>query len=216
MEKETVDLMKNVNIVYEMADYISTSEKFARGLTQDSPTIRPHAGFRRCPYPYSHYFVSYYGQVLTENKNIKSTLVNNAGYEMVGIYTGAKYTTTTVHRLVALAWVQQLKTDKRMVVDHINDNKLDNQASNLHWVTYHDNLVKHHRMATMSGDHSYTHGRAVVKIYEDGKTKFYKSISAASRDNDLSVTSVQGSANGTLHLDRPYHFEFTDKQMEEK
>ena len=208
MEKETVDLMKNVNVVYEMADFVSTTEKFARQLTQNSQTIRSHAGFRRCPIPYNHYFANYYGCIMTENKNIKSTLVNNAGYEMVGIYTGTKYTTTTVHRLVALAWIKQPQTDTKLVVDHKNDNKLDNQASNLHWITYHDNLIKHHRMAVMSGDHSYTHGRAVVKISESGRKDFYKSLSAAARDNQISVTSVQGSANHTLHLNKPYHFEF--------
>ena len=213
MEKETVDLMKKVNIVYEMADFISTTEKFARGLTQDSPTIRSHAGFRRCPRPYNHYFANYYGGIMTENKNIKSTLVNNAGYEMVEVIKdNGKPTTTTVHRLVALAWVKKPETDEKLVVDHVDDNKLNNKVSNLRWVTYHANLIKHHRMSVMSGEHSYTHGRAVIKIYEGGQEKFYRSLSAAARDNDLSVTSIQGSANQTLHLDRPYYFEFAQEE----
>lgn len=211
MEKETVDFMKNVNINYEMADFVSTTEKFARGLTQKSPTIRDHAGFRRCPEPYNHYFASYYGCIMTENKNIKSTKTNNAGYEMVEIYTGTKYTTTTVHRLVALAWIEQPKTDKRLVVDHINDCKTDNRASNLRWVTYHTNLIKHHRMLVMSGNHSYTHGHAVVKVASDGKTKFYKSMSEAARENSLSFTSVRGSCAGTLHLNHPFYFKFAQE-----
>jgi hypothetical protein len=174
--------------------------------------------FRQCPAPFSDYYASSSGKIIGRTKHVLSTLVNNAGYEMVNVYVDGKYTTTTVHRLVALAWVKQPKTDEKLVVDHINDDKLDNNASNLRWVTYHTNLVKHHRMETMSGNSSYSHGRAVVKISENGRKDVYKSISAASRDNDLSVTSIQGCCNHTLHLNRPYRFEFaqSDKQMEEK
>lgn len=137
------------------------------------------------------------------------TWVNNAGYVITNaITTDGKSTTAPVQRIVATAWIEQPKTDKRLVVDHKNDNKTDNRASNLRWVTYHTNLVKHHRMETMSGNNSYSRGRAVIKIYEDGQEKFYKSLSAAARDNDLSVTSIQGNCHHTLNLNRPFHFIF--------
>ncbi|GEK06638.1 HNH endonuclease [Schleiferilactobacillus harbinensis] len=172
--------------------------------------------YHQCPKPFNNYFASSSGKITTENGKVLATLINNAGYEMVKVSVNGKQNTTTVHRLVALAWVKKPETNERLIVDHINDCKTDNRASNLRWISYHDNLVKHHRMATMSGEHSYCHGRAVVKVSQDGREKFYRSISAAARDNQMSVTSVQGSANHTLNLNRPYHFEFTDKQMEEK
>lgn len=169
-----------------------------------SITIRPSA--------YKNLWADCKGNIYKMTKHggmlMPKTWINNAGYEITNMVTpDGKYTTVPVHRVVATAWVKRPDTDTKLVVDHINDCKTDNRASNLRWVTYHDNLVKHHRMATMYGELSYSHGRAVVKISEGGQ-KFYKSLSAAARDNQMSVTSVQGSANHTLHLDRPYYFEF--------
>lgn len=172
--------------------------------------------FRQCPAPFSHYAASFSGKIVGIRGNVLSTYINSAGYEIVQVKKdNSKYTATTVQHLVALAWLPnpQGLSD----VDHKDDDKSNNSADNLQWLSHRDNLTKHHRMEKMSGKHNYCHGRAVLKIYEDGKEKFYKSLSAAARDNDLSVTSVQGSANRTLHLDRPYYFEFapSDKQMEE-
>lgn len=75
------------------------------------------------------------------------TWINNAGYEITCIHKpDGKSTTVPVHRIVATAWVKQPETNKKLIVDHKNDNKLDNNASNLRWVTYRTNLTKHHRM----------------------------------------------------------------------
>lgn len=211
MEKETVDFMKNVNVIYEMADFVSTTEKFARGLTQDSPTIRDHAGFRRCPTPFSNYAASFSGKIIGSRGNVLSTLINSSGYEMVQVKKdNSKYTTTTVQHLVALAWLPNPQSLSD--VDHKNDNKLNNCVENLQWISHQDNLKKHHRMETMSGNSSYCHGRAVLKVASDGTTKFYKSMSEAARDNQMSFTSVSGSCNHTLHLNRPYHFEFEQEE----
>ncbi|WP_063515663.1 HNH endonuclease [Schleiferilactobacillus harbinensis] len=172
--------------------------------------------YRQCPKPFSHYLASSSGKIVGSRGNVLSTYINSAGYENVQVKKdNRKYTATTVQHLVALAWLPnpQGLSD----VDHKDDNKLNNCVDNLQWISHRDNLTKNHRMEKMSGKHNYCHGRAVLKIYEDGKEKFYKSLSAAARDNDLSVTSVQGSANHTLNLDRPYRFEFAqEEKMEEE
>lgn len=172
--------------------------------------------YRQCPKPFSHYAASSSGKIVGSRGKVLTTIINSAGYENVSVRKdNGELTTTTVQHLVALAWLPnpQHLSD----VDHKDDDKLNNAVSNLQWLSHRDNLVKSHRMETMSGVHNYCHGRAVVKISENGHRDYYKSISAASRDNALSVTSVQGSANHTLHLNRPYRFEFAQsgKQMEE-
>jgi hypothetical protein len=52
-------------------------------------------------------------------------------------------------------------------------------------------------------------GRPVRKVYDDDTfDEVYSSIKEAAEVNELSNTSVAGSANGTLHLNKPYHFIF--------
>lgn len=167
--------------------------------------------FRQCPAPFSDYSASSSGKIIGVRGNVLTTFINSAGYEIVQVKKdNSKYTATTVQHLVALAWLPnpQGLSD----VDHKDDNKLNNCVDNLQWISHQDNLKKHHRMEVMSGVHSYCHGRDVVKISESGRKDYYKSLSAAARDNSLSVTSVQGSANGTLRISKPFYFKFVDKQ----
>ena len=142
--------------------------------------------------------------------------VNNAGYEIVNVTNNrGKHTTVPVQRVVATAWLNnpQHLSD----VDHIDDNKLNNCVDNLQWLSHRDNLMKSHRSYSLAGPDSPVLGRPVIKVSKGGKKKTYRSISAAARDNDLSFSSVRGSANHTLHLDRPYYFEFAQSEkMEEK
>ena len=61
------------------------------------------------------------------------------GYYHVSLSDGNRnYTHYEVHRLVALHFVPGYK--KGLVVNHINENSLDNRAENLEWCTYQYNL----------------------------------------------------------------------------
>ena len=77
------------------------------------------------------------GKILkpTINKKVHSRL----GYYHVSLSDGNRnYTHYEVHRLVALHFVPGYK--KGLVVNHINENSLDNRAENLEWCTYQYNL----------------------------------------------------------------------------
>ena len=162
--------------------------------------------FYQCPEPFSNYSVSKSGMIYSRkfNKQLRQR-TNNCGYKTVNVICdNGQKKCTGVHRLVALTFCDNKWGFKE--VSHIDDNKLNNNASNLEWITRKDNLNKAHRqklMKTAGG-----HGRSVRKVNDDGTFEEYCSIKQAAKHNHLSNTSVAGSANGTLHLDKSFYFSF--------
>lgn len=160
----------------------------------------------QCPAPFSNYEVSQAGVVYSRKFNRPLVqYVNNSGYKAINITcNNGQRMCTGVHRLVALTFCDNKWKLKE--VSHIDDNKLNNHASNLEWITRTDNLNKAHRQKLMkiAGGH----GRPVRKVNDNGSFQEYRSIKQAAEANGLSNTSVSGSASGQLHLNKPYHFIF--------
>lgn len=61
-------------------------------------------------------------------------------YEYVSLWKNGKTHKISVHRLVAKAFVKN--EQYKPVVDHIDNNKFNNMASNLQWVTTQENVHK--------------------------------------------------------------------------
>lgn len=161
--------------------------------------------FKACPAPYSRYKVSRKGIVIGSrySRPIKS-YINNSGYVVVGVTKDGsnKHTTVTLSHLLASAWITN--PENLSEIDHIDDNRLNNDLSNLRWVSHRDNLNKAHRRQLMKK----ANGRPIKRLNDDGSCVLYNSIKEAAELNHLSNTSVSGSASGTLHLNKPYHFIF--------
>lgn len=64
---------------------------------------------------------------------LKVTVDKITGYSKISFYVKGKIYTRTIHRLVAEVFIEN--PDKKPQVHHINENKQDNRASNLMWVT---------------------------------------------------------------------------------
>lgn len=86
----------------------------------------------------------------------------NQGYLTVGICTGGKQVKKTVHRLVAEAFVPNLKNKPE--VNHIDEDKMNNVADNLEWVT----PVENCNHGTRNKRVAEARGKAVVQYTTDG------------------------------------------------
>ena len=60
------------------------------------------------------------------------------GYQQVELYENGESKRITVHRLVANHFLE--KTEGKDEIDHINNDKTDNRAKNLRWVTRGENV----------------------------------------------------------------------------
>jgi hypothetical protein len=97
---------------------------------------------------YDNYSVSSFGRV----KNNKTGQVLKAGvsntYYTVSLYVAGKGTTELVHRLVAKAFINN--RHNKLFVDHIDNNRLNNNILNLRWVT----KVQNHQNQLMRIDNT--------------------------------------------------------------
>lgn len=92
------------------------------------------------------YEVSSAGDVRrAENKRILKSFLNHKGYPNVVMHKDGKPISSTVHRLVAKAFIPN--PDQLPQVNHIDLNKQNNAVSNLEWITNDGNM--HH--AVMNG-----------------------------------------------------------------
>lgn len=68
---------------------------------------------------------------------------NTAGYPYVGLRKNYKKKVITVHRLVALAFLEN--KENKSTVNHIDGNKENNNVSNLEWATPSENIIHAHK-----------------------------------------------------------------------
>lgn len=95
------------------------------------------------------YLADYEGFAITEDAQLISPYrrkwtrgaVNNMGAPQVTVRPGPreKGTKLLLARIVATAWVPQ-KDPKATFIDHLDNNRANNQPSNLEWVTHEENM----------------------------------------------------------------------------
>ena len=114
------------------------------------------------------------GKIISHNGKILKTGVSR-GYKSVCLCCDAIQKTYKVHQLVAIAFLNHKPCGMKLVIDHVNDNKLDNRVENLQIVTNRFNCFK-----TQGKDTSRYKGvswdkynnKWVSKIRINGRSKF--------------------------------------------
>ena len=111
----------------------------------------------------------------TKKEDILSLRVNQSGYYIVSLYKNGESKQMTAHQLVAVVFLNHKPSGYKLVINHINFNKLDNRVENLEVVTARENCNKKHFKSTskyvgVSWDK--TRDKWKVYIVIDGKNRY--------------------------------------------
>ncbi len=148
---------------------------------------------------FKNYEISCNGQVksLIYNKILKPALCH--GYERVSLLDtkNKKYYNYYIHQLVANKFVEG-RTQDRNYVNHIDKNKLNNNYSNLEWVTHQENIK-----------HSFAKKVDQIDLLTNQILTTFDSIADASRHVDINrwgiVSCCQGKAKSAGGYMWKYH-----------
>lgn len=96
------------------------------------------------------YYISNYGNVKNKDGKLRKLKMDRYGYLTIGLWKNGKAKYFTVHRLVAIHFIEN--PENKPQVNHIDGNKLNNNINNLEWNTagentyhaYKNNLIKHY------------------------------------------------------------------------
>ena len=112
-------------------------------MGQQQEEFRPVPGYE------GYYEVSNFGNVksLTNDKILKPCL-DGRGYYKVTLSKDGKTKTIRIHILVATAFLGHKPDGYKIVVDHIDNNKLNNNLTNLQLITHRENISKDKKNGT--------------------------------------------------------------------
>lgn len=145
---------------------------------------------------YENYSITDDGKVISYNSYSHkeprqlSSWICNSGYETVGLCKNNNVKNKMIHRLVAEHFVDGWFDGA--VVNHIDGNKLNNNASNLEWVTISENTRHGY---TITGVDQFRHYNWWIIIHPDGskseKLKGCSSIKKYIEENNLDCKYYQ-------------------------
>ena len=135
------------------------------------------------------YEVSNFGNVksLINNKILKPCL-GSRGYYMVRVYKDNKGNTMSIHVLAAMAFLGHKPDGYKIVVDHIDNNKLNNHVSNLQLISNRENTSKDKK----NGTSKYT-----GVTWYNASNKWLAQIAINSKKKNLGLFETEDEAHET-------------------
>ena len=143
---------------------------------------------------FDNYEVSNLGKI----RNIKSRRVlkpqlRRDGYLMHGLWKNNKKKHLLLHRIVATAFIDN--PEEKPQVNHIDENKLNNNLSNLEWCTARENIVHGTRTKRSAEKCS----QKVIQLdLNDNVLNVFKSMVQAGRETGIPTGNISRCCNGKL------------------
>lgn len=153
----------------------------------------------------SIYEISTIGEVrYIENKRVVTNAINN-GYIQVKLCNDDGYNSCLVHRLVAYTYIPNPDPETKTVINHIDENKLNNNVSNLEWVSQKENCAKHNKKIS--------HERKVVqKDMEGNIINIFDSILEASDKIGVDRSSISKVVSKINNTCKGYVWEYVEEK----
>ena len=143
---------------------------------------------------FEKYEVSNLGKVrnMKTGKILKPRLHRN-GYLMHQFYENNKRKFLYLHRIIAIAFIDN--PEEKPQVNHIDENKLNNDLSNLEWCTVRENLVHGTRMKRIAEKNF----KKVIQLdLNDNVLNVFESIKQAGQETGVFATSISACCNGRI------------------
>lgn len=143
---------------------------------------------------------------------------HNRGYKMVCLTKNEIKKYTTIHRLVAIAFINN--PENKRTVNHKNGVKWDNRVDNLEWSTDSENGVHSFKelgrkgAQTFLGKFGKSHNRSkpILQFDLDGNLiREWENGPQIQRENGWASTNIQSACNGKKGVVAPYGFKWKYK-----
>lgn len=141
---------------------------------------------------FENYEVSNLGKVrnMKSGRTLKPYLTPN-GYLMLCLYENNKRKYLLLHRIIATAFIDN--HEEKPCVNHIDENKLNNDLSNLEWCTAKENNIHGTRIKRAAEKLS----RKVIQLdLNDNVLNIFKSMRQAERETGVLVGNISSCCNG--------------------
>ena len=122
------------------------------------------------------YKINNKGDIINSQRNrYVNPYVNKKGYLNIKLSKNNKRRTYGIHQLVAMTFLNHIPCKMKLVINHINFNKLDNRVENLEIITNRENTNKKHLKSSSKYtgvNFSKAHQKWFSCISINGKTKY--------------------------------------------
>ena len=140
-------------------------------------------------------FIDKIGRERYVKERILKPGTDRGGYLRVGLCDGEKRKTLKVHRLVCQAFHEN--PGNKPQVNHINEIKTDNRASNLEWATARENSNFGTRNERIGKKSAITKSKPICQYTLDEKiVKTWASLTEVKRKTGFSQGNISQAANG--------------------